>query len=135
MIMRVLVVYASADGSTAEIARRIARRLRERVTKPPISPLRAAGSLDGVDRGRAGQRVPQPSMARPGHQLRQQHRQASAIGLFSFWTFSVGNARRPCPGVRKIARTEEDAISPGWATCGRAVTGCSPASSSPASSP
>ena len=28
--MRIFVVYASADGSTAEIARRIAQRLRER---------------------------------------------------------------------------------------------------------
>ena len=47
--MRILVVYASADGSTAEIARRIALRLRERGHDASDQPVGSAGSLHGVD--------------------------------------------------------------------------------------
>jgi menaquinone-dependent protoporphyrinogen oxidase len=49
MIMRVLIVHASADGSTAEIARRIAQRLRERGHEASDQPVGATGSPDGVD--------------------------------------------------------------------------------------
>ena len=47
--MRILVVYASADGSTAEIAQRIADRLRERGHEALVRPASSVSNIDGMD--------------------------------------------------------------------------------------
>ena len=70
MVTRVLVVYASADGSTAGIVRRIARHLREGGHEVSNQSADAAGSLDGVDAIALGSgclfRARLPVLAGPG---------------------------------------------------------------------
>jgi len=106
--MRVLVVYASADGSTAEIARRIAQRLRERGHEASDQPAGATGSLDGVDAVVLGSAVHNRQWLGQATSFVNTNRQA--VRDRPFWTFSVGMPDALPRAFRKIARTEEDAI-------------------------
>lgn len=106
--MRVLVVYASADGSTAEIARRIAQRLRERGHEASDQSVGAAGSLDDVDAIVLGSAVHNRQWLGQATGFVNANRQAVRDRLF--WTFSVGMPGALPAAFRKIARKEEDAI-------------------------
>ena len=106
--MRTLVAYASADGSTAEIARRIAQRLRERGHDASDQPVRSAGSLNGVDAIVLGSAIHGRRWLDDATSFVNTHRQA--VHNRPFWTFSVGMPDALPRAVRKIARTEEDAI-------------------------
>jgi menaquinone-dependent protoporphyrinogen oxidase len=106
--MRILVVYASADGSTAEIARRIALRLRERGHDASDQPVGSAGSLHGVDAVVLGSAVHGRQWLDEAVNFVNTNRQA--VHNRPFWTFSVGMPDALPKAVRKIARTEENAI-------------------------
>ena len=106
--MRILVVYASADGSTAEIARRIAQRLRERGHDALDQPVGSAGSLQGVDAVVLGSAVHDRQWLDEATNFVNTSRQA--VRNLPFWTFSVGMPDALPKAVRKIARTEENAI-------------------------
>jgi menaquinone-dependent protoporphyrinogen oxidase len=106
--MRILVVYASADGSTAEIARRIAQRLRERGHDASDLPVGSAGSLQGVDAVVLGSAVHDRQWLDEATNFVNANR--PAIRSLPFWTFSVGMPDALPKAVRKIARREENAI-------------------------
>jgi menaquinone-dependent protoporphyrinogen oxidase len=106
--MRILVVYASADGSTAEIARRIAQRLRERGHDASDQPVGSAGSIQDVDAVVLGSAVHDRQWLGEATSFVNTNRQA--IHNRPFWTFSVGMPDALPKAVRKIARTEENAI-------------------------
>ena len=106
--MRILVVYASADGSTAEIARRIAQRLRERGHEVSDQPVGSAGSLHDIDAIVLGSAVHDRQWLDEATNFVNTNRQA--VSSRPFWTFSVGMPDALPKAVRKIARTEEDAI-------------------------
>ena len=106
--MRILVVYASADGSTAEIARRIAQRLRERGHDASDQPAGSAGSLQDVDAVVLGSAVHDRQWLHEATNFVNTNR--PAIRNLPFWAFSVGMPDALPKAVRKIARTEENAI-------------------------
>ena len=106
--MRILVLYASADGSTAEIARRIAQRLRERGHDASDQPVGSAGSLQGVDAVVLGSAVHGRQWLDEATNFVNTNRQA--VHNRPFWTFSVGMPDSLPKAVRKMARTEENAI-------------------------
>ena len=106
--MRILVVYASADGSTAEIARRIAQRLRERGYDVSDQPVGSVGSLHGVNAVVLGSAVHGRQWLGEATSFVNTNRQA--VHVRPFWTFSVGMPDALPKAVRKIARTEENAI-------------------------
>ncbi len=106
--MRILVVYASADGSTAEIARRIAQRLRERCHDASDQPVGSAGSLQGVDAVVLGSAVHGRQWLDEATNFVNTNRQA--LRNLPFWAFSVGMPDALPKAVRKIARSEENAI-------------------------
>lgn len=106
--MRILVVYASADGSTAEIARRIAQRLRDRGYDASDQPVGSAGSLQGVDAVVLGSAVHDRQWLDEATNFVDTNRQA--VRNLPFWAFSVGMPDALPKAVRKIARTEENAI-------------------------
>lgn len=106
--MRILVVYASADGSTAEIARRIAQRLRERGHDVSDQPVGSAGSLHGVNAVVLGSAVHGRQWLGEATNFVNTNRQA--VHDRPFWTFSVGMPDALPKAVRKIARTEENVI-------------------------
>jgi menaquinone-dependent protoporphyrinogen oxidase len=106
--MRILVVYASADGSTADIGRRIAQRLRERGHDVSDQPVGAAGSLQGVDAVVLGSAIHGRQWL--GEATSFVNANSQAVHNRPFWTFSVGMPDALPRAFRKIARTEEDAI-------------------------
>lgn len=106
--MRILVVYASADGSTAGIAHRIAHRLRERGHDASDQPVGSAESLHGVDAVVLGSAVHDRRWLDEATNFINTNRQAVRNRLF--WTFSVGMPDALPKAVRKIARSEENAI-------------------------
>jgi menaquinone-dependent protoporphyrinogen oxidase len=106
--MRILVVYASADGSTAEIARRIARRLRERGHEVSDQPVTSDGSLQDIDAIVLGSAVHNRQWLGEATHFVSTNRQA--VYSRPFWIFSVGMPDALPKAFRKIARTEQDAI-------------------------
>ena len=106
--MHILVVYASANGSTADIARRIAQRLRERGHDAADQPAGSAGSLHGVDAVVLGSAVHDRQWLGEATSFVSAHRQA--LHNRPFWVFSVGMPDALPKAVRKAARTEENAI-------------------------
>lgn len=106
--MRVLVVYAFADGSPGEIARRTAQRLRERGHEVSDQSADAAGSLDGVDAVVLGSAVHNRQWLGQATSFVNTNRQA--VRDRPFWTFSVGMPDALPTAFQKIARTKEDAI-------------------------
>lgn len=106
--MRVLVAYASGDGSTAGIAHRIAERLRERGHAISDQPVSSAGSPRGFDAVVLGSAI-------HGRQWLGQATTFVSINRADLqsrplWTFSVGMPDALPRPFRRIARTEEDGI-------------------------
>ncbi len=106
--MRVLVAYASADGSTAEIAERIAGRLRGRGHEAAAVPARAVGGIATYDAVVVGSAVHGREWLEDANTFVQRHR--AALAERPMWVFSVGMPDALPRMFRKLARTEETAI-------------------------
>ena len=106
--MRILVVYASADGSTAEIAQRIADRLRERGHEALVRPAGSVSNIDGMDAVVVGSAIHARQWLDEAASFVNTNRQA--LHDRPLWTFSVGMADALPRVVRKVARTEETGI-------------------------
>lgn len=106
--MRALVVFASADGSTEGIADRIAERLRERGHDASARPVSPTVELESVDAVVLGSAVHARQWLDEATTFVNTHRQA--LHRLPFWTFSVGMPDALPKAVRKMARTEENAI-------------------------
>ena len=106
--MRVLVVYASADGSTAEIGRRIAQHLRERGHDVSDQPVGSAASFHGVDAVVLGSAVHSRQWLGEATKFVNTNRQT--LHNRPFWIFSVGMPDALPKAVRTIARTEKNGI-------------------------
>ena len=106
--MRVLVIYASADGSTAGIAERIAVRLRHRGHHASLHPVGEAGSVEGADAVVLGSAVharrwlDEATAFVDTHHLELRDR--------PLWTFSVGMPDALPRWARRLARREEEAV-------------------------
>lgn len=123
--MSILVVYASADASTAEIGRRIAQRLRERGHDASDQPVGSTGSLNGVDAIVLGSAIHGRQWLDEATSFVNTNRQAFTTDRFGP---SVWECPTPCqkPSERWPA-PKRTPSSTNWATCGRAVIDCSPA--------
>ncbi len=106
--MAVLVVYASADGSSAEIAQRIADRLREGGDEVVALPASSVDTLEGIDAFVLG------SAIHGGQWLGEADafvaRNRDMLQKRPLWTFSVGMTDALPRVFRKLARTEEAGI-------------------------
>ena len=106
--MRIGVVYASADGSTAEIAQRIAERLREHGHEASARPVGSAPRIEDVDAVVLGSAVHARQWLDDATAFVNTNRQA--LHHRPFWTFSVGMPDALPRPFRKMARTEETGI-------------------------
>ncbi|MDA8047797.1 MAG: flavodoxin [Actinomycetota bacterium] len=106
--MRVLVAYATADGSTEEIADRIAARLRAHGHHASARPVSSAGGIDGVDVVVLGSAIHGRQWLDPATTFVNANRRALLDR--PFWIFSVGMPDALPKAVRRMARTEETAI-------------------------
>ncbi len=107
--MRVLVVHATCMGSTAEIAERIASRLRAAGLETSVEPAGEAPSPNGFDAVIVGSAVHGSRWLEPA--LAYLERNAAALALQPLWLFSSGPvgdlARRleaqPPKGIDRLA--------------------------------
>jgi menaquinone-dependent protoporphyrinogen oxidase len=106
--MRIAVVYASADGSTAEIADRIAERLREHGHDASARPVRSVLTVGDVDAVVLGSAVHGRQWLDDATAFVNTNRQA--LHQRPLWTFSVGMPDALPRPFRKMARTEETGI-------------------------
>jgi menaquinone-dependent protoporphyrinogen oxidase len=106
--MQILVVYASADGSTADIAHRIVQVLSERGHDVLCETPDSTGHLDGIDAVVLGSAVHSRQWLDEASDFVNAHRQA--LHNVPFWTFSVGMPDALPKAFRRLARTEEGAI-------------------------
>lgn len=106
--MRVLVAYASADGSTGEIAERIAGRLRGRGHEATAAPAGTVGGIATYDAVVLGSAVHGREWLDDATTFVQSHR--GALAERPVWVFSVGMPDALPRVFRKLARTEEAAI-------------------------
>jgi menaquinone-dependent protoporphyrinogen oxidase len=106
--MRILVAFASADGSTKEIAGRVGERLRERGHQASTRPVDSCGTLDDVDAIVLGSAIHGRQWLDEATRFVDTHR--PALRDLPFWTFSVGMPDALPKMAQKIARTEETAI-------------------------
>ncbi len=88
MTMKVLVTYASKHGSTAEIAQRIAERLRERGAEAEARPVADAEDLDGSEAVVVGSAVYMGSWMKEASAFVERHREE--LSHKPVWLFSSG---------------------------------------------
>lgn len=106
--MRVLVAYASADGSTAEVADRIADCLTRNGLEVSCAPVGDAGDLSGFDAVVLGSAIHARQWLDEATTFVNTHR--AALHRQPLYTFSVGMPDALPRFVRRLARTEESAI-------------------------
>lgn len=106
--MRVLVVHASADGSTEEIAERIAARLQEWGHESTAAAARTVGSISAYDAVVIGSAIHNRQWLEDASMFVHSHR--DALAERPLWVFSVGMPDALPRAFRKLARTEESAI-------------------------
>lgn len=106
--MRVLVVYASADGSTAEIAARIAGRLGAADHQVTVAEARAVEGLGGWDAVVLGSAVHNRQWLDDAVMFVHTHR--PALARLPVWVWSVGMPDALPGFLRRLARTEEAAV-------------------------
>jgi len=106
--MRAMVIYASADGSTAEIARRIADRLREGGDEAVALPVSSVDKVEGIDAFVLGSAIHGRQWLAEAETFVARNRHALQKGLL--WTFSVGMTDALPRVFRNVARSEETGI-------------------------
>ena len=106
--MRVLVVYASADGSTAEVADRIADCMTRNGIEVSCVPVGDAADLAGFDAVVLGSAIHARQWLEEATSFLYTHREA--LRRQPLYTFSVGMPDALPRFVRRLARTEESAI-------------------------
>jgi menaquinone-dependent protoporphyrinogen oxidase len=106
--MRILLAYASADGSTAEIADRIAGSLGGYGYEAIAVPVGEVGELSGFDAVVVGSAVHARQWLDDATTFVNTHR--AALRSQPLYTFSVGMPDALPRFVRRLARTEESAI-------------------------
>lgn len=106
--MRVLIAYATADGSTREIADRIAVRLRERDYPTDVSPADGVREIAAYDAVLIGSAVHSRQWLEAAIAFLHAHR--GALAERPLWVFSVGMPDSLPRFLRKLARTEETGI-------------------------
>jgi menaquinone-dependent protoporphyrinogen oxidase len=105
---RVLVAYASADGSTEGVAERIAARLSEHGHHVVVAPVDRRQAVEGFDAVVVGSAVHARQWLDEATDFVHAHR--AALTQRPFWTFSVGMPDSLPGFLRRLARTEEDGI-------------------------
>jgi menaquinone-dependent protoporphyrinogen oxidase len=103
--MPVLVGYASAHGSTRDIAERIAARLRENGLDVRVEDLREAGVADGFSAFVLGSALHNQDWLPEA--IAYVHRTSAVLASRPTWLFSVGMPDALAAPLRSIARTEE----------------------------
>lgn len=109
--MTVLVAYASAHGSTREIAERIAARLRERDIDAEARSVDDVDDVDDVGRYTAyvvGSAI--HSRAWMPEALRFVRENASALNTKPMWLFSVGMPAALGRPFRRLAASESEVV-------------------------
>lgn len=106
--MRVLVAYATADGSTAEVAERVGARLRDGGHDVTVGSAGSAPSVGRFDAVVIGSAVHSRQWLEEATMF-VDHNWA-ALRARPVWTFSVGMPDALPRAVRKLARTEETGI-------------------------
>jgi len=106
--MRILVLYASADGSTAGVADRIAKRLGRHGHDAASRPVSPAVGLDGVGAIVLGSAVHARQWLDEATTFVNTHHEA--LHELPLWTFSVGMPDAVPRAVRWMTRAEETGI-------------------------
>lgn len=106
--MRILVAYASADGSTEEVAERIADQLCRLGADAVARPVPSIDGLDGFDAVFLGSAVHGRHWLDPAIEFVNTHHQA--LARLPLYTFSVGMPDSWPRFFRWLVRTEEEAI-------------------------
>jgi menaquinone-dependent protoporphyrinogen oxidase len=104
--MRILVGHASWQGSTAEIARRVAAVLDRAGATLEVLPVGEVGDLDGYDAVVLGSAVHNQSWMPEAVDF--VHRHAAALSRRPVWLFSVGMSDGLPRPLRRMARTAQD---------------------------
>ena len=106
--MRVMVVYASTHGSTAEIAQRIADRLRQGGDDVAALPVSSVDNLENVEAFVLGSAIHGRRWLDEAVAFVARNRQA--LQKRPLWTFSVGMTHALPRVFRKMAGAEETGI-------------------------
>jgi menaquinone-dependent protoporphyrinogen oxidase len=106
--MRILVAYASADGSTAEVAEHLAARLATRGHDVTTLPVSRVGDLAAFDAVVVGSAIHSRQWLDEASLFVSRHR--NALRQRPLYTFSVGMPDALPRFARKLGRTEETAI-------------------------
>lgn len=109
MPSRILVAYASRDGSTAEIAEVIAHVLRGTGAAVDVASVKEAGSLDGYDAVVLGSAVHAWRVLPEAVQFAERHRQALA-GLPVAYFVGCDRMREDTPHHRDVSQAALDAL-------------------------
>ncbi|GAA1750954.1 flavodoxin domain-containing protein [Kocuria aegyptia] len=104
--MRILVGYASWQGSTAEIAQRIATILGQAGATVVVAPVREVGDLAGYDAVVLGSAVHNQSWSPEA--VGFIHRHSGVLSERPVWLFSVGMSDGLPRPLRRMARTAQD---------------------------
>lgn len=104
--MRILVGYASWQGSTAEIAQRIATTLEHAGATVKVAPVGEAGDPTGYDAVVLGSAVHNQSWSPEADGFVHCH--AAALSGRPVWLFSVGMSDGLPRPLRRMARTAQD---------------------------
>lgn len=114
--MYVLVTYATADGSTAGVAQRIAARLRHRGHDVDTNPVELAGGIDPYDAVVVGSAIHDQAWLPAAATFVQHH--AAALAERPVWAFSVGMVDAFPRPLRRGGQAEEAkvlaALGPGF---------------------
>ena len=108
--MTVLIAYASALGSTREIAERIASRMATVLGEVECRPVDEVGSVSGYDAVLVGSAIHSQAWLPPASQFFA--RQAPDLAKRAVWAFSVGMADAlPRPFRRRGAALQEQRLA------------------------
>lgn len=104
--MRILVGYASWQGSTAEVARRVATTLEHAGATVELAPVEEVEDLTGYDAVVLGSAVHNQSWMPEAADF--VHRHAVVLSQRPVWLFSVGMSDGLPRPLRRMARTAQD---------------------------
>ena len=103
-VSNVLVVYASAHGSTKEVAERIAARLSERGARVSVRPVDEADDIEAYDAVILGSAVYSQSWIPNASEFSR--RNADVLADRRVWLFSVGSFGDTHRGIGRLMKKE-----------------------------